>query len=71
MSLRSGGGGRSWSGTQYTSFLIMVNSRMYVFVGSLKILSAMKSMIGNSGATMLSMAIRMACTNWTSVMKYV
>ena len=25
---------------------------MYVFAGSLKILSAMKSMIGNSGATM-------------------
>ena len=29
MSLRSGGGGRSWSGTQYTSFLIMVNCRVY------------------------------------------
>ena len=61
----------SWSETQYASFLIMVNCRVYVCVGSLNILRAMNRMMGNIGATMLSMAIRMACTSWTNVMKYV
>ena len=61
----------SWSGTQYTSFLIMVKFRMYVFVGLLKILSAMTRMIGNNGAAMLSYAMSIACASWTRTMNLV
>ena len=61
----------SWSGTQCTSFLIMVNCRVYGVVGSLLILRAMKRMMGNRGAAMLSRAIRMACNSCMRMMKCV
>ena len=57
----------SWSGTQCTSFLIIVKCRVYVLEGGLKVLSVMKRMMGNSGATILSNVIRMACVSWIVV----
>ena len=59
----------SWSGTQCTSFLIIVNYRMYVLEGGLKLFSAMNRMMGNSGAAILSSRMRIACVSWIVMMK--